>query len=447
MTIGVADPARRHRRIIYALLIGSSLAWLGIRIALVTSDDQLTPFISANDRSRWCAVRALVDHGTFQIDDVMIVPGWNTIDKVSHLGRDGRQHFYSSKPPLLPIIVAGEYYVLKQITGCSLSERPLLVGRLLVAATNLPLMAIFLATVVISVERWGTTDWGRVMAVAIASWATFLSSFAVTLNNHLPAATGAALCWYAVIRIWVDRASHGSLFALAGFGAAVAAANELPALSLVAVAVMLCAWRYPARTTIWYLGPVLLIAGAFFGANLLAHGDWRPPYAHRVEGEDWRGDNWYNYPESYWLPENRQGVDRGEPNVWKYGFHVVAGHHGLLSLTPIWLISLGGVALLLRQSEWRMIGLGVLGLTLVCLVFFVFLRPPGDRNYGGVTSGFRWMFWLIPLWTFALLPALDRLAENRLARGIVYVLTTISLASVAYGWMHPFKHPWPFGWA
>jgi hypothetical protein len=38
------------------------------------------PFLSANDRSRWLAVRALVERGTFAIDEIVIEPGWDTID-------------------------------------------------------------------------------------------------------------------------------------------------------------------------------------------------------------------------------------------------------------------------------------------------------------------------------------------------------------------------------
>ena len=49
---------------------------------------------------------------------------------------------------------------------------------------------------------------------------------------------------------------------------------------------------------------------------------------------------------------------------------------------------------------------------LVCLVFYL-ARPQADRNYGGMTSGFRWMFWFAPLWLVALLPAADRLAASR----------------------------------
>src|SRR5438132_13875525 len=73
------------------------------------------PTFSSNDRSRWCTVRALVDHGTFVIghrdraDDpssdhgIVFEDGWQTVDKV--LNPETRD-FYSSKPPLLTLLAA-----------------------------------------------------------------------------------------------------------------------------------------------------------------------------------------------------------------------------------------------------------------------------------------------------------------------------------------------------
>ena len=65
------------------------------------------PFLSANDRSRWVTIRSLVEHGTYEIDAIVIEPTWDTIDMVQHNGRDGELHLYSSKPPLLATLVGG----------------------------------------------------------------------------------------------------------------------------------------------------------------------------------------------------------------------------------------------------------------------------------------------------------------------------------------------------
>ena len=82
------------RRIVYTLLIVTSAATMVGRILAVESRSGKTTMLSANDRSRWCTIRALVDHGTYEIDQV-IQPktDWYTIDMVRHQGADGREHY------------------------------------------------------------------------------------------------------------------------------------------------------------------------------------------------------------------------------------------------------------------------------------------------------------------------------------------------------------------
>ena len=49
-------------------------------------------------------------------------------------------------------------------------------------------------------------------------------------------------------------------------------------------------------------------------------------------------DDWYDYPDSYWVEGKRRGIDLGEPRREVYLFHATVGHHGIMSLTPIWLL-------------------------------------------------------------------------------------------------------------
>src|SRR5579859_2855037 len=88
------------------------------------------PTFSSNDRSRWCAVRALVDHGTWVIghrdkpDDpstdhgIVFEDGWKSLDKVK---RPDTGDYYSSKPPLLTLFAAGEYALLKHTLGWTIT--------------------------------------------------------------------------------------------------------------------------------------------------------------------------------------------------------------------------------------------------------------------------------------------------------------------------------------
>jgi hypothetical protein len=397
------------------------------------------PFLSANDRSRWATVRALVEHGTYAIDDVISDRGWDTIDMVKHVGADGQEHLYSSKPPLLATLMAGPYWVIYHVTGATLKDHPYLIGRgLLVLFTVLPLLAYFFVLTDLA-DRFGTTDWGRIFMIAAATGGTFLTTFAVSVNNHVIGAACAAIALWAFLRIVYEGRRERRWFVLCGLFAALTAANELPALAFLALLGLALIIRAPRPTFAAFLPAALLIVVAHFATNYLAHGTLREPYAH------W--DDWYFYSyelggktrESYW--KNPQGIDRGEPSVTTYAFHTLIGHHGIFSLTPIWLLSVTGLGMWLARRDRRELALGIVALSLVVYGFYL-AQMPIHRNYGGMTSGLRWMFWFAPLWLLALLPAADWCSRTRLRRGLALLLLGLSVLSATYPTWNPWTHPW-----
>ncbi len=515
------DSARSARAGLIPLLIVVSLAVFTARVVNLTAPTGNTAMLSANDRSRWCIIRALGDHGTYQIDSIIRERDpesgrriWHTIDRVRHRGWDGREHDYSSKPPLYPTLLAGEYYVLKHLTGATLAERPLLVVRSMVWFTNGLLLLAFWWAVARWLRRWTDSAWSTAVLFSVAAFGTFLTTFAVTLNNHLVAAVCCA--WTADALVAIGRGERKTWrFALAGGCAALTAANELPALSLLAAVLVYLMWVEPKRTLLGAVPAIALIAAAFFGTNYIAHQSLRPPYAHRGEGDlltrldrgtlpppsasvasskSWsrylsqqtdsigklknfrptgrpgrwtawdlehrrrlairidddaitirQWDDWYDYPGSYWVEGKRRGVDRGEPSKLVYAFHVLIGRHGIFSLTPFWLLAIWGCWIWWKEggSVERSFVLLTTALTLVCLAFFL-TRPQIDRNYGGMTTGFRWLFWLIPLWLGTTIPAVSKVEPSSLRRGVVYVLIAVSVFSAAYGWQQPWSLPWPY---
>ena len=75
------DSSAHLRHIVYALLIVTSASTMVGRIMSVESKSGKTAMLSANDRSRWCTIRSLVDHGTYEIDNVIKrKTDWYTID-------------------------------------------------------------------------------------------------------------------------------------------------------------------------------------------------------------------------------------------------------------------------------------------------------------------------------------------------------------------------------
>ncbi len=166
-----------------------------------------------------------------------------------------------------------------------------------------------------------------------------------------------------------------------------------------------------------------------------------------IEIRQW--NNWYEYPGSYWLRQNedKSNVDQGEPDWRRYLFNLTLGHHGAFSLTPIWLLSIFGVLAMCVSPRYklRLLALLIIAVSAVVVSFYV-TRPIEDRNYGGWTCGPRWLFWLIPLWLTAMIPALDSISESRFMRAVALLLLGISIASAFYAWANPWVHPWLYQW-
>jgi hypothetical protein len=492
-------PERRHLRLgMYGILAAVALGALGGRIAAVASVDRVAlesrlvdeavkreaerggaldaaairarierekrlvrPFLSGNDRSRWLTVRALVERGTFAIEDLVVEPGWDTIDAVVHPDATGKLHLYSSKPPLLSVLAAGPYWVLHRLTGWTLGDHPFALGRLLLAICCGGAFAVFLAFSFASIEALGTSDWGRIWTAALAAGGTLLTTFAVVLTNHLPAAAAAAASLWAVLEIRSGSRRSRAMFAGAGLAAGLTAAFELPALAWV-VAVLVLLGRCDLRRTLAAALPAaLVVAAAALATNHLAHGTVVPAYAQRAAHiavaespateESWNPSNWYDFAirlpngrllESYWRAP--KGVDRGEPSRATYAWHAIVGHHGILSLTPAWLLVAPGLALLAcrrRHVGERGLAASIAAVSVVVVAFYI-MRPQADRNYGGTTSGFRWVFWLAPLWLAAVTPAADILGRTRAGRVAAAILLGASALSVAYPTWNPWTRPW-----
>ena len=515
-------------------MIFLALALTAGRIVVVTSREGDTAFLSANDRSRWATVATLVERGTYIIDDQIAIANpihrnrrpWNSIDKVRHLGSDGHQHYYSSKPPLLATMVAGIYWVVSQVTGMTLTQYPRYLPRLILLLFNLPLLAIFYYTTIATTHRLLRSSLGRTFTAACVCFGTMVLPFSISLNNHLPACTATAVAMWIYLRANKPLATtetpttqkttktiaHRYAF-LGGIAATMGAANELPALSMTALWGLLF-FAKDRQSWFPFSCGAFVVAAAFFGTNWIAHQTLKPPYAHRGNGEllmsiestvnlpgtkvktainqtlkdlgefeaigssndqtiimtesdepgrwlvkngqiqyalvreaqAWqlhRWDDWYEYPGTYWKDGNRRGVDRGEPSKLTYLMNLTIGHHGLFSLTPIWLLIPVGWILGLTGGDptLRRFHLAVITASTVCFLFYL-NRPLIDRNYGGVSVCFRWLLWFAPLWLVTISHAIEYLERWRLGRFAVIALLSFSLFSVATSLQTPWQSPW-----
>jgi hypothetical protein len=485
------------RRLVYGLLITVAAAMVAGRILAVTrvyeprvhrapdsadtskgSWPAVRPkpmaTMGANDRSRWATVRALVEDGTYAIghrDPNRATPenpygdygnimeeGWNTIDKVL---KPDTGDFYSSKPPFLATLLAGEYWLLREAFGWSITDENGYVVRTILFTVNWLPFVFFLIVLARLADQLGAADWGRWYVVAAGGFATYLTPFAITLNNHSVATWSALFALYFAFRQWSAPAPPRLSLAAAGFFAGFTACNELPAASLAAILFIVLLFRWPVPTLVFFLSATAIPVAGFLLTNSLAIGQWMPAY-----GEF--GGPWYNFAGSHWNkpPEGpKPGIDWAwtKETTSEYALNLLVGHHGFFSLSPVFLLSVAGTVIAL--TRWQGFRSGTLGwpgenatmrrlpalsvlavvsvvVTAIVFAFYIFVTDVRTHNYGGWTSGPRQLMWLTPLMLLIALPSADRLGERRWGRALAYVLLGLSILSVSYPAWNPWRHPW-----
>jgi hypothetical protein len=492
------------RRFVYGIFIIVTAAMVAGRILSVTrvyepqvgswpsSRPQPMPTHGDNDRSRWDTIRALVDQRTYVIGerdpsratpqnlrgDVGIISedGWKTIDKVL---QPETNQFYSSKPPFLATLLAGEYWLLKTVFGWSIVDQRWEVVRVILFTINWLPLILYLFFLSRLVEEIGTTDWGRIFVFAGGCFGTFLIPFATTLNNHTVAACSALFALYPALKIWSTIEDRGSRiedrgvgsdplqrvlasnplkrvttnpssiqWAVSGFFAGFTACSELPAASFAVGLLVLMARQSPKRVLAYSLPAAALPVIFFLVTNYLAVGSFIPVYSEL-------GGPWYQYEGSHWRVEPGQvetGIDFQHENKAVYAFHLLLGHHGLFSLTPVFLLGIAGIGLCLfskslgHSSGQRHVLKILGGLTLLLTFVVVGFYVVKTNNYGGWTSGPRWLMWLTPFYLLTMIPAADWLSPRRWGRGLAYVFLAISVMSVSYPAWNPWRHPWLYNW-
>jgi hypothetical protein len=446
----------------------------------------------------------------YAIDKVQMEKGFDTIDMVQHSLSEApySSHLYSSKPPLLPTVMAIPYaiiyhgsnlfttketighlrddssdnrigidmtdpaivpeslninfprdesedyivdnrnVVLENSTRLSLSDREerYFIVRVMLVLINL--IPIVFCWVLFSrlIDWFRANDWARIFCVGFMCFGTFLSTFIVTLNNHIPAMICVTISGYAVVRIFFDGETRLRYFALAGFFGTFAFACDLPAIMFGFLIGLLLLIRFPSKTLIGFVPMSVIVFIGFFATNYIAFQEIRPAYSNK----EWYFFEYSRSPNpnaekipSYWY--NPQGVDKGEESRAVYFVQATVGHHGLFSLTPVWLLSFAGIFVWLFKRDdvrLRIAALLILTISVVVISFYLLMMGQNQRSYGGVSSALRWLFWLIPLWIVPLVSVVDKLANYKTGRGFCLILLLISVFSASYPIWNPWTHPW-----
>lgn len=417
----------------YEYLPDYQVSWMGGRgktLDKLTPEQRRIAELPSDQKDTWFKI------GDRYYQKPSEIPPFWTIDMIRVVGEDGRERYFSSKPPLFPTCVAGVVWLIEKLTlgRADFTDTPWFIIRTTLIIVHvipfLVLVWILRGYIYRASESWFV----RSFCLAAVALGTYLTAWSITLNNHAAAAFTALLAVHATVQIWYENRRAWYWFAMAGFCAAFTACLELPA-GLLAVA--LCAallvvdWR---RTLAFGLSAAAVPAVAGLLTNYLAIGRLKPAYM-----DFGKPGGFYDYPGSYW--NEMSGIDAlAEPKL-VYLMHIVIGHHGFFLLTPILLLALLGVLVHLLRSghSHRLLAGFVLLLTAALTVFYAYK----SNNYGGTCQGPRWMFWIIPLWLLFLPRGVSLLAGSRIGRGVCYALLGVSMVSVAFA----LRTPWADSWA
>ncbi|HYE80338.1 MAG TPA: hypothetical protein VEI97_20365, partial [bacterium] len=234
---------------------------------------------SWNDQSRFATIQALVEQGTFAIDNTRW--GWWTGDKVF-----AGEHFYSTKPPLLSVLGAAVYWPLHRMLGLSYfndAQAPTIYYVVTLTLIGVP-MALAAALFYDLLARFGLALRWRLVGVLGFALGSLYLPYSTIFQNHTVAGI-AGLGSFAGLLIASQGPGRFWPLALAGLGVALALATDIVGGAPYAfAAITWLAWRHTAGgRPAAELGPFALGLAVpltiHFACNYAITGDFSPIYA------------------------------------------------------------------------------------------------------------------------------------------------------------------------
>ena len=365
--------------------------------------------LTTNPLSRVITVERLVDAGTWAHFDEKDTTRFDMTYHIDAVMIEGK--LYSSKPPLYPFIMAAQSWPIAKLFGWNFFEQRVTFIRYLTLLNQvLPLMLMLWVAFV-----WASSIISNKRAVNLLllamSFGTLVYGYAVTINNHTPAAVCFFISWYLVYRIRRDRISGIVPYVLAGLLAGMGGMFELQGLVFTLWLFCLVAMKRPGKSLIFLVFLAIPIILNLY-LNYHISGDIRPFYLQ---------SDLYKYEGSAWIEGNNKTSSR-----WVYLFHLLLGHHGLFSLSPVLVIGLLGMINVIRRNREDM-GMEMLGLAVAMLIVILFPLTI-QRNYGGYCVGMRWFIHFTPILMFPGIFVLEKLSKKQWGVVLVVVLAIFSLS-------------------
>jgi len=350
---------------------------MSVSMMMVVWNLQDASLTNANTGSRYATIEALVDQHTYHIDRTHYL---FTIDKYK-VG----PNFISSKPPTLPTIGAGVYWVYRELTGKTIARYEGDVVRLVSFCTGGICHLLFLIYFYRLCRLLLARELAIIASMAGACFGYLGVAYATHINNHSTAAALAVMGFYYAVRIRQEHQVRLWHWPLAGLALGLLPAIDLSGVAITAL-IGLYLLSYDWKKTLLYFVPALLPGlVTHFALTYYISGSFKPFYLNSALK---------TFKQFYFRTAG--GIDGLHEPKTTYAFNVLLGHHGLFSMTPLYCFGLWELVRSIRRRQLLAESL-VSALAILAYCAYYILRT---RNYGGWCVGMRW---LIPVMPFLLL--------------------------------------------
>jgi hypothetical protein len=384
--------------------------WVCGAVALALAAAGAKPFATSwNDGSRLASVEALVERGSFCIDDTQFLhagtgahsaPAYDPANPLLALGTfdklliDG--HWYSDKPPLVSVPLAGAYRALMVLGAPAPSERPDVFAWVVTVLLSGTGCAVAVGCMWALGIRAGLSPKWRLVWLSAFAFATVIPVYTRSANNHIAQLGAVSAVCVLLCRI-ADRAAVGRTAwgSLVGAGFLTGFAYNLdfgigPPLVPAVLAVVAVRTRRVSHVLVCALAMApCVIAG--HAINYAIGGDWLKPLNMHREYLSWPGNP---------FDTTMTGVVRSRPVAqFLYTLDLLVGKKGFLTNNPPLLLAPGAAVLVLRRAGSNRVELLALVAWCVCgwLMYGVL-----SKNHGGGCVSVRWFvpflvpgFWLL----------------------------------------------------
>ncbi|MGC1308474.1 MAG: hypothetical protein WA885_14715 [Phormidesmis sp.] len=370
-----------------------------------------------NDQSRLAQVQSLVEHGSFIIDDSKFSI---TGDKYFF-----NNHFYSDKPPILALYAAPVYFVLKQL-GFTLTEHTRSTYYLLTLLSIGVLSALGLTVFKkILKDFFNASDEWADITTFVTGAGTLILPYSLIFNNHVPSGVLILLGFYFFLNFkknsgLKNAAFSGLFFSLVG-GIDITCFLFIPFM-------LILFFRKSLQAGLTFGLSCLPAIALYLFLNLYTSGSLIPPAMNA---------SLWDYPGSKFGSETLSGLANhdGAADVWFYAYHMLLGNRGLISHTPILLLSIIGILMLYsmlyegnQKFRYRSAYSYMLLASLLYTASYVFRTT----NYSGWAFGVRWFASLMLIWCLPMTALEPKVRSSstlrRLFLGIACLSIFISIA-------------------